>query len=190
MRISAAILLLLSLGVWAEVGGAAEVGDVAPEFACLDDQGQQWNSRDHVGKSPLVIYFYLSDFSFCCTRQANRYRDAHDELAKQSAEVIGISGDAVQSHRWFKAAKGLDFTLLSDPDGSIARKFGVPLRAGGKAMAVDTNGQAVAIPRLFTAARWTFVIGADGRIVHRDTGASPVKDAQVVLDFLRKVNPE
>ncbi|MEO8497791.1 MAG: peroxiredoxin [Planctomycetota bacterium] len=190
MRSLAAIVSFLAISIWAGVSRSADVGDTVPEFTCLDDRGQLWNSRDHLGKGPLVIYFYPSDFAFCCTRQARCYRDGQNALATQNAVVIGISGDAVQAHRLFKATNDLDFTLLSDGDGSVARMFDVPLRDGGKAMAVDTNGQTVPIPRKFTAARWTFIIGIDGRILYRDTGASPVKDSHTVLEFLRNEKAE
>lgn len=188
--LTATVLYLLTLSVYAGGGRAVEVGDAVPEFTCLDDQGEVWNSRDHVGKRPLVIYFYPSDFAFCCTRQALCYRDAENALDMQCLEVIGISGDAVEAHRLFKAAHGLKCALLADKEGQVARLFDVPLREGGKAMAVGAAGQLFQIPRKFTAARWTFIIGTDGRILHRDTEVSPMKDSQTVVEFLRKLNAE
>ena len=169
-----------------------EVGDTVSEFKTLDDQGRIWNSRDHIGKRLVVIYFYPGVFAFCCTRQAQRYRDKQRELANFDVEVIGISGDAVETHRMFKEAHQLNHTLLSDADGSVARQFGVPLRAGGKAMPVNANGQpllnangaAVQIPRDFSAARWTFVIDRNGRIIYREADVSPKRDIQEVLEFL------
>ena len=164
-----------------------QVGDVAPEFRGLDDQGQMWNSRDHIGQKILVVYFYPSDFSFCCTRQAERYRDRQCEFANLDTEVIGISGDAVEAHRLFKNDQGLNFSLLSDGTGDVARKFGVPLRDGGKAMIVNAGGRAVTVRRNVTTARWTFIIGKDGRVLYRETEVSPVKDSQEVLEFLHKM---
>ena len=155
-----------------------------------------WDSRDHIGKNVVVLYFYRSDFSFGCTRQALRYRDCQKQLADQGAEVVGISGDAVRAHRMFKEAHQLNFALLADCNGNVAGKLGVPMRAGGKAMIadadgnakVDANGQAIAVSRNVTAARWTFIVGKDGRIVYREVDVSPVKDNQEVLEFLRKLN--
>ena len=158
------------------------IGDVAPEFVCLDDQGQIWKSKDHIGQRMLVVYFYPSDFSFCCTRQAERYRDRLRELCGHGVKVVGISGDAVEAHQLFQAAHKLNFSLLSDGDGDVARKFGVPLRVGGKAMIPR------AIPRSFTSARWTFIISKEGRVIYRDTEVHPVKDSQNVLDFVRKLD--
>lgn len=171
-----------------------QVGDPAPVFQCLDDQGRVWNSRDYIGKKMVIVYFYPSDFSFCCTRQAVRYRDRLRDFCNEGVEVVGISGDVVQAHRLFQATHKLNFTLLSDDDGSIASQFGVPLRVGGKASVadefgheiMDAQGKAIKVPRQVTAARWTFVINREGRVIYRDTEVSPVKDSQVVLDFLRK----
>ena len=172
-----------------------QVGDAIPDFQCLDDQGKMLDSRDYVGKQMLVIFFYPSDFSFCCTSQAQRYRDCQKELADQGVKLIGISGDTVEAHGKFKTAYSLNFPLLADVDGSIARRFGVPLRSGGKAMLkdsggkeiVDGDGQAVSIPRRVTAARWTMIIGKEGRILNLQTDVSPVNDSQDVLKFIHKL---
>lgn len=191
----------LLIGEWlfatvASRGDEINVGDPAPEFECLDDQGQVWNSRDHLGKQIVVVYFYPSDFSFCCTRQACRYRDQMREFRKLDVKVVGISGDAVEAHRRFQATHKLNFSLLADEDGEVARKFGVPWRVGGKAMILNAQGQAVLnaagqamqVPRKVTAARWTFVVGPDGRVLYRETNISPVKDSLDVLEFLRTLD--
>ena len=188
----------ISLLVGAAIGDdpkCLKVGDSMPEFQCLDDQGKMWDSREYVGKQMLVIYFYPSDFAFCCSSQAQRYRDCQRELADKGVKLIGISGDTVLAHEMFKKTYSLNFPLLADVDGSIASKFGVPVRSGGKAMLkdssgkeiIDGDGQAVSIPRCVTAARWTMIIGKDGRILNRQTDVSPVNDSQEVLKFIHKL---
>ncbi len=171
-----------------------QVGDTAPEFQCVDDRGLTWHSREVVGQRLLVVVFYPSDFSFCCTRQAVRYRDRLQAFRDAGAEVVGISGDAVEAHRQFSNTHRLNFSLLSDKDGEVACRFGVPLRVGGKAVIadesghelVDAQGRSIKIPREFTTGRWTFVIDQKGRVIHRATDVNPVKDAQEVLDFVRE----
>ena len=186
------ISLLLVGAAFGDDPKCLQVGDSIPEFQCLDDQGKMLDSRECVGKQTLVIFFYPSDFAFCCTSQAQRYRDCQKELADLGVKLIGISGDTVLAHETFKTAYALNFPLLADVDGSIARKFGVPLRSGGKAMLkdsrgkeiVDGDGQAVSISRCVTAARWTMIIGKDGRILNLQTDVSPVNDSQEVLKFV------
>ncbi|MEQ1831079.1 MAG: peroxiredoxin [Pirellula sp.] len=173
-----------------------QVGDAIPEFQCLDDQGKMLDSRQYVGKQMLVIYFYPSDFAFCCTRQAQRYRDCQDELDCRGVKLIGISGDTVEAHEKFKSAYLLNFPLLADVDGKIATSFGVPLRSGGKAVLKDSkgkevvgdDGKSVAIQRCVTAARWTIIIGKDGRILSRQSAVTPINDSKEVLDFIEKMD--
>lgn len=175
-----------------------QVGDAAPEFQCVDDRGQLWNSADFLGKKSVVVFFYPSDFSFCCTRQAVRYRDRVRDFRNLGVEMVGVSGDVAEAHRLFRSTHKLNFPLPSDGEGEVARKFGVPLRAGGKAMiadeeghsTVDDEGRAIKISRTVTAARWTFVISQEGRVIYRNTEVSPVKDSQEVLEFVRKLRAQ
>lgn len=52
-------------------------------------------------------------------------RDAATDLAGAKIRVYGLSLDDVQSVAAFAAAQHLEFPLLSDPDGSVAAKYGV-----------------------------------------------------------------
>ena len=172
--------------------GALPVGAVVPEFRCLDERGNVWDSRDHVGKQVVVVYFYPSDFAHCSTKQAKRYRESQKELADLGVEVVGISGDSVLAHQLFKETYELNHSLLADVNGYVACQFGMTLRNGGKAMVKDVNGreilnaaaQAMSIPRNVTGLRWTFVIDKSGRVIYRETNTSPAKDCQDVLEFL------
>src|SRR5262245_26589268 len=102
---------------------AVAVGDKAPSFVAKDDQGKDWKSEDHVGKKIIVVYFYPADFTGGCTKQACGFRDDAKPLTEKGVEVIGISGDSVKNHQMFKKYHNLNFTLLADEDGSIAKKF-------------------------------------------------------------------
>lgn len=162
--------------------GNAQAGKMALEFCCVDDKGNAWDSRDHVGKKILILYFYPSDFAFCCTRQAVRYRDSQLDFSELKVEVVGISGDDVAVHREFKEAHQLTQTLLADSSGTVARVFDVPLRNGGKAM---VKGEP--FPRTVTTGRETIVIGLDGRIKYHSKEVSPINDAREVLEIVRKL---
>ena len=113
---------------------------------------------------------------------------------RPGAGVIGISDDSVECHRLFSDTYSLNFKLLSDADGGIARQIGVPIRAGGKAMPADAagkpmigpNGNVVQFPRDFTAARWTFIIDPDGHVIYREMDVAPRTDTKEVLQFLRE----
>lgn len=169
-----------------------KVGDPAPEFQSTDERGQIWNSKDHIGKNLIVIYFYKSDFASCCTGQANGYRDDLPALANRCAEVVAVSCDSTVAHELFAKEQKLNFSLLSDSKGEVAQKFGVSIRPGGKAMARDAEGKTifkdgkpVVFPRDVTADRATFVIGVDGKVIYSETEINPKRDSRQVLEFLK-----
>ena len=160
------------------------VGDKAPTFESVDDQGKPWKSADHVGKKILVVYFYPADLTGGCTKQACGFRDDAKKLADMGVEVVGVSGDSVANHQLFKKVHNLNFTLLADEKGAIAKKFGVPVTAGGEYKVKDLDYTA---KRGVTISRWTFIIDKDGKIAYKDTAANPRQDAKKVLEALEKL---
>jgi len=164
-----------------------QVGDAAPTFTATDEQGRQWKSTDHVGEKYLVIYFYPGDFTPGCIRQAQSFRDSMNKLSEQGIEVVGVSGDTVKTHELFKQAQKLNFTLLADEDGGLAKRFGVPVGAGGQVKARDAQGTVLTVKRGVTAARWTFVIGKDGKVVYKNTKVNPVEDSKQVAAAILKL---
>jgi peroxiredoxin Q/BCP len=163
-----------------------KVGDLAPTFQLRNDQDKTWSSSDHVGKKWVVIYFYPGDFTPGCTAQAKAFNAQMTKLTEKGVEVIGISGDSVATHDKFKKAQKLTFTLLADEDGSIAKQFGVPFGKGATVKAKDAEGKAFEFQRAGTAARWTFLIGKDGKVASKNTKVTPTQDARMISDFITK----
>ena len=178
-------LALLAAFLNADPNGL-KVGEPVPEFEAKATSGETWKSSEHVGKKVLVVYFYPADMTGGCTAQACGFRDKHSELQKAGIEVVGVSGDSVKNHQIFKKAHDLNFTLLSDENGKLAKLFGVPTRAGGEIVRT-VQGEEVTLERGVTAARWTFVIGPEGKIVYRDTSVKPAQDAEKILEVVSKL---
>jgi peroxiredoxin Q/BCP len=162
-------------------------GDAAPVFEAKDDQGKAWKSADHIGKKYVVIYFYPGDFTPGCIAQANSFRDNMNKLTDQGVEVIGVSGDAVMTHLLFKKAQKLNFTLLSDEEGTLAKQFGVPIGKGGTVKTKDLDGQPVTLERKLTAARWTFVFDKEGKILSKNVNVNPGQDSKKVVELIEKL---
>lgn len=187
-RIATACAVLFSLAVLATVQGAdnveLKVGDPAPKFSSVDDQGKPWKSEDFVGKKILVVYFYPADCTGGCTKQAQGFRDDLKELAAKGVEVVGVSGDTVENHKVFKKKENLNFTLLADEDGSVAKKFGVPVTVAEGTAKTVIDGKEIVLTRKATAKRWTFVIGKDGKILSRNSEVKAAEDSKAVLKLL------
>lgn len=160
-----------------------KVGDKAPVFKSVDDQGKKWNSADVVGKKIVVVYFYPADLTGGCTKQACGFRDDSKKLQSKDVEVIGVSGDSVENHQLFKKVHKLNFTLLADENGSVAKAFGVPVKEGGS-ITREFEGESFVLKRGVTAQRWTFVIDKSGKIVHKDTSVKAAEDSQKILKLV------
>lgn len=131
---------------------AIQVGEAAADFALPANNGETVRLSDFRGQ-PVVLYFYPKDETPLCTREAQGFRDAHDELSGLGAVVIGVSRDSVDRHRAFAEHHGLPFLLVSDADGALRERYGVSKTLG------------------LLDGRVTFVIDAGGVVRHRLSAA-------------------
>jgi peroxiredoxin Q/BCP len=101
-----------------------KVGDKAPEFKGVDQNGNTLDLNQYAGKK-VVLYFYPKDDTPGCTAQACNLRDNFDVLKDKGIEVLGVSTDSVKSHAKFVDKFSLNFTLIADENKEIVEKFGV-----------------------------------------------------------------
>ena len=92
--------------------------------------GDNVTLSEFLGKKNIVLYFYPKDETPGCTREACSFRDSYQELTSLGAEVIGVSGQSVESHKSFATHYGLPFILLSDEDNKVRKLYGVPSSLG------------------------------------------------------------
>ena len=100
-----------------------QVGDPAPDFTAVTDEGKTVKLSDYRGKR-VVVYFYPKDDTPGCTTQACSFRDNYVQLEERNAVVLGISPDDQMSHQKFKMKFNLPFTLLVDEDHAITDAYG------------------------------------------------------------------
>lgn len=147
------------------------VGKKAPAFELLDQDGRQVRSESLLGKR-YVLYFYPKDNTPGCTNEACAFRDDQPNFLKQKVTVLGVSPDSVKSHAGFAQKYNLPFTLLSDPEKSLANAYGV------WAMKKNYGREYMGIVRS------TFLVGKDGKIVREWRN---VKVAGHAADILAEV---
>lgn len=100
--------------------------------------------------------------------------------------MIGVSGDTVKTQEAFKKIQKLNFTLLADDKGDVAKAFGVPVSKGGtvKQKIEDKDEE---FTRGVTIKRWTFVIDKTGKIAYKNTEVKPTEDCKAVLAAIDKL---
>ncbi|MGH7438009.1 MAG: peroxiredoxin [Polyangiaceae bacterium] len=139
------------------------LGKPAPDFTATAQDGTTVHIAALKGK-PVVVYFYPKDETPGCTKEACSFRDGWKSLAATGAALVGVSADDLESHRAFVAHYHLPFLLVSDPDGTLGAKYGVPFHG--------------------VHARQTFIIGADGVVkkIYRHVDVTTHAD-QVLSDL-------
>ncbi len=143
------------------------LGSAAPEFALASQEGGSVSLRDYRG-SWVVLYFYPKDQTPGCTREAHNFQLDQTKYAERHAVVLGVSVDSVDSHRKFCAKEGLNFKLLADTDGKVSHAYGSLTNLGVVKF----------------AARHTFLIDPNGKVVKAYTSVDPARHSEEVLAAL------
>jgi peroxiredoxin Q/BCP len=152
---------------------AVKVGDKAPDFTLPSQMGDNVTLSEFLGKKNIVLYFYPKDESPGCTREACSFRDSYEVFTSLGAEVLGVSGQSVESHKSFATHHGLPFILLSDGKNEVRQLYGVPATMG-------------VIP-----GRVTFIIDKKGIVRHVFSSQfQPEKHIEEALKVLKELEKE
>ena len=119
----------------------AEEGQKAPDFDLATDSGDRARLSRLKGK-PVVVYFYPTDDTPGCTKEAQGFTGLAAEFAATGTRVIGISPDSVASHAKFRSKYDLGIDLAADPGRTAIEAFGVWVEKsmyGRKYMGVDRS---------------------------------------------------
>jgi peroxiredoxin Q/BCP len=101
-----------------------EVGDKAPDFSGIDENGKKISLKDFKG-SRVVLYFYPKDDTTGCTAEACDFRDSYSRLKRKGVVLLGVSPDSEKSHQKFKTKYELPFPLIADMEKVIANAYKV-----------------------------------------------------------------
>ena len=146
------------------------VGQIVPKFTAQATLGEFSLLQQ---RGPLVLYFYPKDNTPGCTDESMQFANAYSRFAEHGITVLGCSRDSLKSHSNFRAKLGLPFDLISDSDEALCTQFGVikdKMMYGKKVRGIE---------------RSTFVIAADGTLLHEWRGLKVAGHVQTVLDFFK-----
>jgi thioredoxin-dependent peroxiredoxin len=107
-----------------------QINDKAPDFTLPSQLGDEVTLSEYFGKKNIVLYFYPRDETSGCIKEACSFRDSYQELTELGAEVLGVSGQSVESHKSFATHYGLPFILLADVGNKVRDLYGVPKSMG------------------------------------------------------------
>lgn len=151
-----------------------EVGQVAPDFRLLDQDGQVRSLTDARGRW-VVVYFYPKDDTPGCTKEACSFRDDLPRFEGLNAVVWGVSADDERTHQKFAQKYDLNFPLLIDPDKAMLGAYGAWVE---KSMYGKTY---MGVPRI------TYLIDPEGRIARVWPKVKPEEHAVEVAEALAEL---
>ena len=99
-------------------------GDLIPKLDATLQDGSLLPAKALRG-SWIVLYFYPKDATSGCTREAQDFRDLHDQFVAANARVLGVSRDTPASHTRFIEKQSLPFDLIADVDETWCSAYGV-----------------------------------------------------------------
>lgn len=148
------------------------IGDKAPAFTGLDQDGKTISLSDFKG-SKLILYFYPKDNTPGCNAEACNLSDNYEMWLAKGFKVLGVSPDGQSSHLKFIAKFNLPFPLVSDTEKEVIKAYGAwgPKKLYGR----EYEG----------LLRTTFVISEDGIIEQIFT---KVKTKDHTNQILEKIN--
>jgi thioredoxin-dependent peroxiredoxin len=153
-----------------------KAGDKAPAFRATADDGKTVSLSDYEGKD-LVLYFYPKANTSGCTHEAMEFSSALDDFAKLNTDVVGVSGDSIESQTKFKNRYKIKFPLLADTEFDVIEPF------GARRMKTFFGKSFLGIVRM------TFWIGPDGIIKKVWEKVTPKGHAAEVLAEIRSGEP-
>jgi peroxiredoxin len=121
------------------------VGQKITYFELPDQQDYPWSLSGQLEMGPVMLIFYRGDWSPYCNGQLASYARKMEEFEKRGAQIAGISVDPPSNNASMVGKLLLPFPLLSDPEGELARLFGLWNKEEGVAapsvVVIDQSGE-------------------------------------------------
>lgn len=101
-----------------------KVGEKAPNFEALDEEGNIVKLSDFKGHK-LIVFFYPKANTPTCTVEACNLSDNYKVLSDAGYKILGVSADTQKSQSNFKNKFSFPYPLIADVDKTMINAFGV-----------------------------------------------------------------
>ncbi len=161
--------VLGSLAAAVSLAADLKPGDPAPDFKLEGSDGKTYHLADFRGRRVVVLAWFPKAFTPGCTQECKSFRADGKAIRQYDAAYFTASVDDPETNKKFDESLEVDYPILSDPGGKVARAYGV----------IDDEQK---YPR-----RWTFYIGKDGKILAIDKSVKTKTHATDVAAKLKEL---
>ena len=144
-----------------------KIGDIAPEFTAVNQDGQKFNLHDTLQEfNKVLLIFYPGDDTPGCTKQLCGVRDVYQLYSKLGVKVVGVNHGSSQSHKKFITKYNFPFDIIVD-EGKTIR---------------DSYGAVKLFFKNLTVKRGVFLINSDSKIEYMFWGQ---QDNSVIIEMIK-----
>lgn len=105
------------------------VGENIPMVMLMSQQGEVVDLNKMVAKKPTILIFYRGGWCPYCSKQLSGLQEILGDLKGLGYQLIAISTDTPEGLNTSIKNEKLEYTLLSDSDLSVSKKFGLAFKA-------------------------------------------------------------
>jgi len=105
------------------------IGESIPRVTLKDGKGLAFDLNKAVASKPTILVFYRGGWCPYCTKQLSGLQELTPELEKMGYQLLAISTDSPEGLMESANEKQFYYTLLSDADLQVSKKFGLAYKA-------------------------------------------------------------
>ncbi|AUX17222.1 thioredoxin-dependent thiol peroxidase [Flavobacterium columnare] len=102
-----------------------KIGDKAPDFSVVDENGNLHELKKYNGKKILVLFFYPKANTPGCTAEACDLSNNFEKFTSLNYVLLGVSADNIKNQKKFSDKFSFPFPLLADENKEIIQAYGV-----------------------------------------------------------------
>ena len=137
MAASFGAVAVLALATASAAAAEPKVGEKAPNFSLVGSDGKTYNLSDFKGKSAVVLAWFPKAFTGGCTKECKSFAEGGKALRGLNVAYFTASVDEPDYNKKFAESLSCDYPILSDPDKSVAKAYGVVHPGSSRSRAVD-----------------------------------------------------
>ncbi|REE88566.1 peroxiredoxin [Paenibacillus taihuensis] len=105
------------------IASGKQTGEKAVNFKLTNALGGDVILFEELQKGPIVLTFYRGGWCPFCNMQLNAYQQILPEIRAMGAQLIAISPQKPDHSLSLQEKEGLEFQVLSDPDGLVTAQY-------------------------------------------------------------------
>ena len=173
---------------------ALNVGAKAPSFSLKDSMGKTVNSKDLLKQGNVVLVFYRGSWCPFCNAYLHKLQTRLPDIKAAGGKLVAVSVENPDASMAIARKNEVQFTVLSDPNLDVARKFGIVYQLPPATDEMyKTHGLDIAKHNAMEKAELplavTYIIDKKGKIVYAflETDYKKRAEPDVIIENLKKL---